>query len=585
MKAYFYGELVEGEELEKTAKLRQKKYHEVTIPESNKNSYLSKGWKLKKKYKRSVKLFKEKGIDEKLEDEIWMLFKNMGFTEMNKDRNFKINAGPIEKQIDVFAKDGKNIFVIECKAQSEKGSRSLRKDIHEILNLRNDITQSIRKHYQQKIRASFLLVTKNITWSSTDEVMACDNRKNGFFFWKENEIQAYANLTSQQGVDARFEMYTILFSERKTKELENVEVPAMRGGKGRKKYYVFVIQPEKLLNGVAYVHRREETNPEEASKAYQRMLKKKRLENIHEYVEKGGFFPNNIILNFTKKPKFEPFGPKADFGDIAYGILKFPPYYGSAWIIDGQHRLYGYKKSKKRKDATLPVLAFEGLDVKDQGNLFVDINKEQKAVSANLLWDLYPDIYYGAKEEKCQRLRATSLIVKQLNSEPDSPLHKHIYIPSVPREPKGVTNLTMASICEGLKENRLINREEQLLYRGNYEGTVDFASKIIEAYFEVIAKSFPKDWEKGNKGLLRTNIGIRIFLVILRQFLRYLKYQGLESVYTKQDLKDFNNKVEEILGRVLVKLKEMLVVERDNIRKQSSPKTSEFSQASMQWSR
>lgn len=285
MKAYFYGELVEGEELEKTAKLRQKKYHEVTTPEGKKNSYLSEGWKLKKKYKRSVKLFKEKGIDVLVEDEVWLLFKNMGFAEMNKDRNFKIQAGPIEKQIDVFAKDGNNIFVIECKAKPEKGTRSLRKDIHEILNLRNDITQSLRKHYQQKVRVSFLLVTKNITWSSTEEVMACDNRKNGFFFWKENELQAYANLTSQQGVDARFEMYTILFSERKTKELENVEVPAMRGGKGRKKYYVFVIQPEKLLNGVAYVHRREETNPEEASKAYQRMLKKKRIEDIHEYIK------------------------------------------------------------------------------------------------------------------------------------------------------------------------------------------------------------------------------------------------------------------------------------------------------------
>jgi DGQHR domain-containing protein len=508
METYFYGDLVQGEELEKTAILRQKEYRKVTTLESDKDSYLSQGWELKKKYKRSVKLYKKKEIDELLEDKVWLLFKNMGFTEMNKDRNFKIQAGPIKKQIDVFAKDGCNVFVIECKAQSEKGPRDLTKDIHEILNLRNDIMQSLQKHYGQKLRVSFLLVTENITWSSTDEKLASANRKNSFFFWKENELRAYANLTSQQGVDTRFEMYTILFSERKTKELENVAVPAMRGGKGRKKYYVFVIQPEKLLNGVAYVHRREETNPEEASKAYQRMLKKQRLEDIHEYIEKGGFFPNNIIINFTKKPRFEPFGPKADFGNIAYGILKFPPYYGSAWIIDGQHRLYGYKKSKKRKDATLPVLAFEELDVKDQGNLFVDINQEQKPVSPNLLWDLYPDIYYGAKDDECQKLRAISLIVKRLNSESDSPLYKHIYIPSVPRESKRVTNLTMASTCEGLRENRLINREEGegLLYREDYESTVDFASRIIKAYFEVIARSFPEDWDKGEKGLLRTDL-------------------------------------------------------------------------------
>ncbi len=567
MKAYFYGELVVGEELEKTAKQRQKKYHEVTTPESNKDSYLSKGWKLKKKYKRSVKLFKEKGIDELLEDEVWLLFKNMGFTEMNKDRNFKIQAGPVQKkQIDVFAKDGNNVFVIECKAQSEKGPRLLGKDMHEILNLRGDITKSLRKHYEQKVRVSFLLVTKNIVWSSTDERIASDNREKSLFFWKETDLESYTNLTNQLGESARFQMYSILFFGKKIDELGDIEVPAIYGGKRKNKYYSFIIQPEKLLQ-VAYVHRREESNSEEVSGTYQRMLKKSKLDRICKFINGKHFFPNNIILNFTEEPIFER---KDEVGDIVYGILKFPRSYGSAWVIDGQHRLFGYSETGRKATDTLPVVAFVKLKTVRQAQLFVDINREQTPVSSNLLWDLYPDIYYGIEEDKYQTLRAISLIVKKLNFESDSPLHKHIYIPSVPREPKGVTNLTMASVCEGLKENRLINREEQLLYRGNYEDTVDFASKIIKAYFEVIAKSFPEDWEKGNKGLLRTNIGIRIFLVILRQLIKYLKYEGLERVYTKQNLKDFKSKVEEIVGRVIVKLKEMPVAERDNIRKESS---------------
>jgi len=568
MKAYFHGDLVLGEELEETAKQRQKKCQEVTTPESNKDSYLGQGWKLKKKYKRSVRLFKEKKIDELIEDEVWLLFKNMGFTEINRDRNFRIQAGPIKKQIDVFAKDGHNVFVVECKAQSEQGPRSLRKDIHEILNLRKDIFEAIRNYYKErKLRVVFLLVTRNIIWNQKDEELASEK---GLFFWKEKDLEAYINLTRQQGEEARFEMYSILFLGRKTRELENIKVPAMRGGRGKRKYYVFVIQPEKLLHGVTYVHRREESNPEEVSKAYQRMLNKKRLEKIHEYVEKGGFFPNNIILNFTQKPKFDSFGPKAEFGDIAYGILTFPPYYGSAWVIDGQHRLYGYSKSKKRTTATLPVLAFECLNAKDQGNLFVDINKEQKAVSSNLLWDLYPDIYHGAKEERCQILRATSLIVKRLNFESDSPLRKHIYIPSVPKEPKEVTNLTIANVCDGIKDNRLIYREEGLLYDKDYDYTVDFASKKIKVYFDVIAKSFPEDWKKGDKGLLRTNVGIRIFLIILRQLLRYLKYEGLEQIYRKKDSRDFENKTKEIFGPVLSKLKGMRDAERERIRKGSS---------------
>jgi len=566
METYFYGDLVQGEELEKTAKLKQKKYRQVTTLESNKDSYLSQGWELKKKCKRSVKLYKNKEVDELLEDKVWLLFKNMGFAEMNKDRNFKIQAGPIEKQIDVFAKDGNNIFIIECKANTEKGPRTLTKDMHEILNLREDITKSIRKHYGQKFRVSFLLVTENITWSSTDENLASENRRYGFFFWKETDLESYINLTNQLGESSRFQMYTVLYRGKEIHELGDIEIPAIYGGRGKNKYYSFIIQPEKLLQ-VAYVHRREESNSVEVSETYQRMLKKNKLDKIRKFINERNSFPNNIILNFTEEPIFEK---KDDVGDIVYGILKFPRSYGSAWVIDGQHRLYGYSETEGKTTDTLPVVAFVKLKMVQQARLFVDINKEQTPVTSNLLWDLYPDIYRGGEEEEYQILSTISLVVKKLNSQSDSPLHKHIYIPSVPKEPKGVTNLTMASICEGLRENRLMNREEGLLYRVNYEDTVDFAAEIIKAYFEVIANSFPQDWEKGNKGLLRTNIGVRIFLVILRQLIRYLKYQGLENVYKKHDLKDFKNKVEEIVGRVLAKLKEKPVTERDNIRKQSS---------------
>lgn len=567
MKTYFYGDIVQGEELEKTAKERQKGYREVTTLECDKNSYLSQGWKLKKKYKRSVRLYKKKEVDELLEDKVWLLFKNMGFKEMNKDRNFKVQAGHIEKQIYVFAKDDNNVFVTKCIAQSEKGLRYLRKDIHEILNLRNDITKSVRKHYGQKLRVSFLLVTKNVTWSSTDEKLAYENRRYGFFFWKETDLESYTNLTNQLGASTRFQMYNILFFRKKIPELGDIEVPAIYGGKGKNKYYSFIIQPEKLLQ-VAYVHRREESNPEEVSGTYQRMLKKGKLDKICKFINGRGFFPNNIILNFTVEPIFDR---KAEVGDIVYGILKFPRSYGSAWVIDGQHRLFGYSETVRKAKDTLTVVAFVKLKKVQQARLFVEINKEQTPVSSNLLWDLYPDIYYGIEEEKYQILRAISLIVKKLNFESDSPFHRHINIPSVQKEPKkGVTNLTMASVCEGLKENRLIKSEESLLYRANYENTVDFASEIIKAYFKVIAESFPQDWKKGQEGLLRTNIGIRIFLVILRQFIRYLRYQGLEKVYTKKELKDFKNKVEEIIGRVLVKLKEMPVAKRDKIRKESS---------------
>lgn len=562
METYFYGDLVQNEDLDKVAKQRAKKYREITTPQAERVSYLKQGWKLKRQLKNRVRLQKKKECDELLEDEVWLLFKNMGFIEMNKDQNFQIQVGPIKKQIDIFARDENNVFVIECKARAKKGPRSLRKDIHEILDLREDIIKSIRNYYKErKLRTSFLLVTRNIIWNPKDEELASQK---GLFFWKETDLEAYTSLTNQLRESSRFQMYSILFDGKKIPELKGIEVPAIYGGKGKNKYYSFIIQPERLLR-IAYVHRREESNPKEVSGTYQRMLKKTRLNKICEFINKGGFFPNNVVLNFTEEPVFER---KDKVGEIVYGVLKFPKYYGSAWIIDGQHRLYGYSETERKTTDTLPVVAFVKLENVEQARLFVEINKEQKAVSSNLLWDLYPDIYHDVEEEKYQILRTISLIVKKLNFEPDSPLHKHIYIPSIPKEVKGITNLTIANVCDGLKDNKLMDRrEEALLYEKDYEHTVDFASERIKAYFNVIAKSFSQDWEKGDKGVLRTNIGIRIFLIILRQLLKYLKYEGLEKIYRKRDLSEFENKIKKILGPILTKLKEMTDAERDEIRR------------------
>jgi len=559
---YFYGDLVQNEDLDKIATQREKKYQQIVANSVDRDQYLREGWQFIREHKKRLLFRKQKPYDELLEDSVWLLFRNMGFQQMNKDRNFKIQVGPIQKQIDVFARDDKNVFIIECKAQSEETSRALLKDIHEILSLRKDIIKSVHAYYKQKVRVSFLIITENIVWSSADERLATANRRNGLFYWKEKELEAFVNLTKQLGKTTKFQLYSILFSGRKIYEIQAVSIPAICGGKGKKRYYLFTIQPEKLLQ-IAYVHRREESDPEEVAGTYQRMVKKTRADKICGFVNKGGFFPNNVIINFTKKPIFER---KAEVGDIVYGILRFPPYYGSAWIIDGQHRLYGYSNSPKRATDTLPVVAFESLPVKDQANIFVEINREQKSVSSSMLWDLYPDIYYGSEEKEYQILRTISLIAKKLNSDNDSPLCNYVRIPSMMIKDKKTTNLTITTLCDGIKENRLIDEGEGLLYEKNYECTVDSASEVIKVYFDVISKSFPEDWNQGDNGLLRTNVGMRILFIILRQILRHLNYKGQVSIYRKKDLTAFKNETSILLNPALRRIKGMSEIERNKIR-------------------
>jgi len=554
---YFEGDLVRSEMLDKVARQRRRRYHEITVLKADLDSYLKQGWEVKKPYKRSVRLCKQKQIDELLEDEVWLLFKNMGFIEMNRDRDFKIQAGPVKKQIDVFALDENDAFVVECKA-SEVGAPVSRDDILGIDSLKEDIRSSVRKY--KEVNVSFMIATRGIRWTEDKEQLAKDR---GIFVWKEAELEYYAKLVKHLGSVAKFQIYSILFPGRKIPE--PIKVPAIRGGKGKAKFYCFVIQPEKLLQ-IAYVHHRRST-PKELLGSYQRMLKKSRLNKISAFISRGGYFPNNIILSFTEKPTFRRFEKEKQVGNVVVGMLELPRQYASAWIIDGQHRLYGYADNPKKSTATVPVLAFDHLDVKEQAKLFVEINKEQKAVSSNLLWDLYPDIYHDSEDEEHQLLRTISLIVKKLNSDSDSPLRDHISIPSMPSKGRETTNLTMATVCDALKESKLINPEERLFYDTDYDSTVDFAAERLKAYFDVIAKTFPEDWAKGDQGLLRTNIGIRIFVILLRQLLRYLRYVGREKVFRKRDLEEFKEEVKKVLSPALSKLRDMSDQERSEIRK------------------
>jgi DGQHR domain-containing protein len=84
---------------------------------------------------------------------------------------------------------------------------------------------------------------------------------------------------------------------------------------------------------------------------YQRMVKPTRLAAIGRYIDEGGTFPTNIVINFKRENL--RFDPREKFGDTATGILSLPGQYGSAWVVDGQHRLYGYAYAT-REDQSYP---------------------------------------------------------------------------------------------------------------------------------------------------------------------------------------------------------------------------------------
>jgi len=171
------------------------------------------------------------------------------------------------------------------------------------------------------------------------------------------------------------------------------------------KVYNFSCSPKKLLKFASVSVR---APVKEDLTYYQRILSGKRIKDIGEdFIDKNaGYFPNNIILKLNPgKQTFISFKDKAYEGiedkelekidnstsetnDI--GILTIKENYNSAWVIDGQHRLFSYMKSKKNKDInnTINVAAFVGVDQDKEAQYFLDINDNQTGVDSDLIWDL-----------------------------------------------------------------------------------------------------------------------------------------------------------------------------------------------------
>ncbi len=153
---------------------------------------------------------------------------------------------------------------------------------------------------------------------------------------------------------------------------KTISVPAQVAKQEKWTIYTFVMS-SRQLDKIATISRRAENKDE----GYQRNLNRRRAAEISAYIEQqNGVLPNNIIIAFTGPVKFSP----------NQGILNIPDEEDVAWIIDGQHRMYGLRLAKKPYDVV--VTAFLELSIEDQAKVFKKINSEQRGVPSSLLYDL-----------------------------------------------------------------------------------------------------------------------------------------------------------------------------------------------------
>lgn len=232
--------------------------------------------------------------------------------------------------------------------------------------------------------------------------------------------------------------------------------------------YVFGMNTEQLKQ-ICYVTPRSHDDPEEI----QRIIKPARAKDIGEYIKQANsLLPNSLVVSLTDEVSI------TSSGSPSTKIISFPDTEGKfAYILDGQHRLEGFKYSDGI-EFDLPVVALYNADEALRGKVFADINSKQERVSDVLLLS----IYYQIKDLP-QETAAVMDVVTRLNTDPDSPL-------------KGKVMTLEDDKGTWVRNNSMKQWLSPILASGGVlaSKTVAEQTDIMKAYLKAIAKLWPDEW-------------------------------------------------------------------------------------------
>ncbi|WP_408950211.1 DGQHR domain-containing protein [Lysobacter sp. Hz 25] len=544
-------------DLRREYRKRNSKFEQRRAKADELNDFLEQGWLFHRKLKGSYVIRKDRPVSERLKNLWWVLLYKMGYSELNSGHQFRIllkgrGKEPSEKNVDVFASDDETVVVTECIALDRLKKKSLRDVIEDFSARKGEIANSIKLFYGKDYKPKILwfIVTENVVWSEEDVARAEVAKIRRV---TENELPYYTQLADHLGKAARFQFLAEFLKDQAIPELSDTKVPATRGKLGGRYFYSFVITPRHLLK-ISFVNHRTLDDPE-GHPTYQRLIQKNRLKAIGKYIQDGGTFPNNLLINFAKSPRFDIL-QKDTVADVHFGSLYLPNTYKSAWIIDGQHRLYGYAGlGDEFLDQKLVVVAFEGISKEQEAAMFVSINHEQKSVPKNLLDDLEGQLKWGS-DNPAERIGALAArLIHKMNRDLSSPLYGRFSAEGIKGTPK--VCLTVPQIKLGLRRSGLLG---SVIQKNQYEpgvlcGRTDNASlvrahKVLNSYFRLVADTALAKWELGRPGKLCTNESIQALTLLLAEIINYIEHRDGASFRTEGEV-SLMQAVSELFGPVL----------------------------------
>lgn len=244
-----------------------------------------------------------------------------------------------------------------------------------------------------------------------------------------------------------------------------------------------------LLRRICYVTPRSHDDPGEI----QRILSEQRAKEIGRYIEEEtSLLPNAIVVSLTPEVEI------TKTGNPHQKVLHFPSEEGKfAYILDGQHRLAGFRHSEGM-EFDLPVVALWNADGHLRGKIFADINSKQVRVTNVHLLSLYYQIRELPSEES-----ATMDVVVQLVSDEDSPLKDRIKMMDADRG-CWVTN-------RHIKQCLAPRTQSGGVLAGK---TPAQQAVIFKEYFKGVQRVWPEAWGNVREYMLCKAMGIETILSV-----------------------------------------------------------------------
>lgn len=510
---------------------RSRSYDEETFETALQSTREGQGWSLQRENKTSVRMRRAKRFDEVLENRFWSVLYRFGYDELNEGRSFKIVVGKgqdaTEKQVDVFAKDDETVIIAECKACETPSKRSLLKDLNEFAGLQKGMSDALRGHYGASFKPKIIwfFVTHNVRWSAEDLKRADEHN---IKVVRELELLYFEEFSKKLGPAARYQFQAEYLADQKVPALIGRKVPAVKTKLGGTTAYMFSALAKDILR-IAFVNHRDLRDPAGAP-SYQRIVKPTRLKQIGEFLDTRGYFPNTILLNFHRQPRFEP-SAKDETSGVQFGSLILPDRYKSCWVIDGQHRLYGTLFAQEEYKAPLFFVAFDKITPAEEANVFVQINAKQATVPATLLSALDAEVKWDSEDLRERLAAIASRAIDLLNTSGGGAIESKVVSPGISAgtsQPLNLRSLQERITLSGLLGT--IAGKDEIFSPGpcwlkDSQATMLRLVSLLDMHLEQVRKANPARWEAGRFGSLCTNLGVGSQIRLLDELIRYVAYR------------------------------------------------------------